>query len=315
MKILVTGGSGFIGGTLIAHLSRAGHQVIATSRDPNFTISGATTRQVGELGSNTDWTPALEGIEAVVHLAARVHVMADKAADPLAENRTINTDGTTRLAEQGAAAGVKHFIFLSTIKVHGEQTPATPFVAHDTPQPNDPYAIAKLEAEQALLEIAHGTDMRVHIIRPPLVYGPGVGGNFLSLLKLCTKGLPLPLASIDNRRSLIYVGNLVSLITCLLDQPQAPGRVYLCKDGEDISTPELLRRVAGTLGENLAIWRCPVLALRLAGVLLGKSAAISRLGGSLVVDDLQTRNDLNWTPPFSMIQGLQETADWFKSQP
>ena len=315
MKVLVTGGGGFIGRALIPCLLKAGHDVIASSRDAGTVLPGATLRQVGELGPDTDWRAALDGIDAVVHLAARVHVMNERAGGAVAENMRINAEGTAALASQAVQAGVKHFIFLSTIKVHGEATTAEPFRADDTPHPLDPYAIAKLKAEQALLEIAAEGAMRVDIIRPPLVYGPGVRGNFLSLLKLCTKGWPLPLASINNRRSLIYTGNLAALIGHILTRPDTPGGIYLCKDGQDVSTPALFRHACEALGGHPQIFPFPQFLLRLGATLVGKSAAVSRLTESLVVDDRPTRTVLDWTPPFSMVQGLKETADWFNSQP
>ena len=314
MKVLVTGGSGFIGRALIPQLNMAGHDVIVSSRDEGMVLPGAVIRLVGELGPETDWSAALEDIEAVIHLAARVHVMNETATDPVAENRRINTEGTVRLARQAAVSGVKHFIFLSTIKVNGEATGDMPFHAADRPSPQDPYAIAKLEAEQALLGITDKSAMRADIIRPPLVYGPGVRGNFASLLGLCAKGLPLPLSSIDNRRSLIYVGNLVSLVGHILDHPKADGGIYLVRDGEDVSTPELIKRVSAALGITPRIFPFPQFLLAIAGALGGKSAAVSRLIESLVADDSLTRSDLDWTPPFSMVQGLQETADWFKNK-
>lgn len=312
MRILVTGGGGFVGRALIAHLAQAGHEVIATSRNGDTSIPDATVRQIGELGPDTDWSEALVSVEAVVHLAARVHVMNESAADPMAENRRINTEGSRKLAQDAADAGVRRFIFLSTIKVNGEATQSNPFRATDTPAPQDPYAIAKLEAEQALTEIGEKNSLRVSIIRPPLVYGPGVRGNFLSLLGLARKGWPLPLGGIKNRRSLIYVGNLADLILCTLEHP-GPAGVFLCRDGDDVSTPELFRRAGHALGKNPIMVPVPPLLLQLAGTFTGKSAALSRLTESLAVDDGPTRRDLDWTPPFSMLQGLKETASWFKS--
>ena len=314
MKVLVTGASGFIGRALVPTLIRAGHQVLATSRNPDTHIDGATVLPIQELGPATDWTAALNGVDAVIHLAARVHIMSDTAHDPLAENRRINCDGARHLAQQAADANVRHFIFLSTIKVNGETSGATAFRADDVPAPAEPYAIAKFEAEQALMEITENSEMGLSIIRPPLVYGPGVRGNFASLLGLCAKGLPLPLSSIDNRRSLIYVGNLVSLVGHILDHPKADGGIYLVRDGEDVSTPELIKRVSAALGITPRIFPFPQFLLAIAGALGGKSAAVSRLIESLVADDSLTRSDLDWTPPFSMVQGLQETADWFKNK-
>jgi nucleoside-diphosphate-sugar epimerase len=314
MRVLVTGGSGFIGRALVPQLTNAGHAVIVTSRDTRLVLPDAKVKSVDELGPETDWRDALNGAEAVIHLAARVHVMSEAGNDPVAENRRINREGTARLAAQAAESGVKRFIFLSTIKVNGEVTGKVPFHADDAPVPQGPYAIAKREAETALLEIAERSAMRADIIRPPLVYGPGVRGNFASLLALSVKGLPLPLASIDNRRSLIYVGNLTALIGRILDHPKPEGGIYLARDGEDVSTPELFKRVCAALGVAPRIFPFPQFLLALGGALSGNSAAVSRLTQSLVVDDNPTRSDLDWTPPFSMVQGLQETADWFKSQ-
>ena len=314
MKVLITGGSGFVGRALIPQLNKVGHDVIVSSRDGGLILPGATIKSVGELGPETDWIDALNGVDAVIHLAARVHVMNETATDPLAENRRVNSEGTARLAGQAVERGVKHFIFLSTIKVNGEATGPNPFHAASSPAPKDPYAIAKLEAEKALLRIAEQTAMQVDIV-PPLVYGPGVRGNFASLLAVCAKGLPLPLANIDNRRSLIFVGNLAALIGHILDHPKSGGGVYLARDGEDVSTPELFKRICTALGVTPRIFPFPQFLLALGGALCGKSAAVSRLTQSLVVDDKPTRSVLDWTPPFSMVQGLQETADWFKSQP
>lgn len=314
MRVLVTGGAGFIGRALIPPLLEAGHEVIATSRNPDTIIPGARICQIGELGPETDWTEALEGVEAVVHLAARVHVMHEDAADPMAENLRINTEGTAKMAAEAINAGVQHFVFLSTIKVNGEATTAQAFRSRDQPAPKDPYAIAKLEAESALKKLTKIGGVRLDIIRPPLVYGPGVRGNFLSLLELCRRGWPLPLGNIDNRRSLIFVGNLAHLIGHLLGRSGGKGGIYLCRDEGDVSTPELFHRVSASLGVASRIWPFPVPLLKLAGALSGKSAAVSRLTESLVVDDGPTRRDLDWTPPFSMLKGLQETADWFKDQ-
>jgi nucleoside-diphosphate-sugar epimerase len=315
MKILVTGGRGFVGRALIPVLTKAGHTVVATSRKPDTTIPGASVCPIGELGPVTDWSQALSDVDAVVHLAARVHIMKERTADPLAENRRINTEGTRKLAKDATRAGVQRFVFLSTIKVNGEVTVEKPFHAKDTPAPQDPYAIAKLEAEQALIDIAAQSDMSVAIIRPPLVYGPGVRGNFLSLLKLCAKAWPLPLGSIHNSRSLIYIGNLADLVLRVVEKQTPDTAVYLCRDSEEVSTPGLIRHVGTALGRVSILLPVPPSLLRFAGRLSGKSGVISRLNDSLVVDDNETRNDLDWTPPFSMLQGLKETVAWFNHRP
>jgi len=314
MKILVTGGTGFVGRALIPQLIQSGHNVIATSRDANADIAGASVHPIAELGPDTDWHDALRGVEAVIHLAARVHVMSDNAPDPMAENRRINTEGTAKLAKDAVMAGVRQFIFMSTIKVNGETTDVDPFRPNDIPAPKDPYAIAKLDAEKALLKVARHSDMSAAIIRPPLIYGPGVKGNFISLLNLCQKGWPLPVGSINNRRSLIYVGNLVHMVHRLIEKPDATTGLYLCRDPEDVSTPELFYKVSTVLRVKPLIFPFPMFLLRLAGTLSGKSATISRLTESLYVDDSLTRTDLDWTPPFSMLQGLKETATWFDNQ-
>jgi len=317
MKVLVSGASGFVGQALTPALIAAGHTVIATSRHSGAGSPGVTVKTVAGLGPDTDWRAALAGVEGVVHLAARVHIMNDTAADPLVENRRINTQGTIKLAEDAAAAGVRRFVFLSTVKVMGEATTGAPFCERDTPSPQDAYAIAKFEAEQALADISARTGMQVVIIRPPLVYGPGVGGNFQTLIKICARGWPLPLGAVKNRRSLIYVGNLAHAIGVCLETPAAAGKTYLVRDGEDLSTADLIGRISAALDRAGLPGRRPVLVpipptlLRFVATLLGKSGAASRLLGDLCVDDGAIRKDLGWTPPFSMVQGLNETANTF----
>jgi nucleoside-diphosphate-sugar epimerase len=314
MKILVTGASGFIGHILIPRLIKSGHEVVATSRNTNTNSTRAVTHPIAELGPDTDWGDALSEVEAVIHLAARVHVMSDNASDPIAEYRRINTEGTAKLARDSAKAGVRHFIFMSTIKVNGESSGLVPFNAHDIPAPKEPYAIAKLEAEEVLLGIVRYSNMQATIIRPPLVYGPGVKGHFVSLLKICGKGWPLPIDCIDNRRSIIYVGNLVDMVHRLIEAPPSTTGVYLCRDPQDVSTPELFQKVSAALGVKPLIVPFPLSLLRLSAAIIGKSAIVSRLTESLYVDDGPTRNDLSWTPPFSMLQGLEETATWFQNR-
>ncbi len=301
-RVVVTGATGFIGRALCPRLAAAGHEVSAITR-----------RVIPEIGPDTDWSAALAGAEAVVHLAARVHVSAERAADPLAAPRRVNTLGTRRLAEAAAAAGVRRLVFASTIKVNGEKTGAEPFRATDAAAPRDPYAISKWEAEQALFQVAGESAMEAVVLRPPLVYGPGVKGNFLSLLRLCAKAPPLPLALVANRRSLIHVGNLADAILRCLTHPAAGGRTFLVSDGEALSTPELVRRAAAALGRPARLFPVPPPLLRLAGRLTGTSSTVERLLDSLVVDDREMRRELDWKPPFSMSRGLQETATWFTS--
>ena len=248
-------------------------------------------------------------VQGVVHSAARVHVMQERAADPLAEFRRSNVAGTLALARQAVSAGVRRFVFISSIKVHGEQTTAgRPFTAADAPAPADPYAISKLEAELALLELARETGLELVILRPPLVYGPGVGANFQRLIRWVRRGTPLPLGSIDNRRSLVGVHNLADLAAHSLTHPAAPGRAWLATDDEDVSTPELLRRLGAALQVPVRLMRVPVFALRAAGTLLGQGAALDRLCQSLQADIADTRRLLAWNPPETLDEGLARTV-------
>jgi nucleoside-diphosphate-sugar epimerase len=249
----------------------------------------------------------------VIHAAARAHIMKDEVADPLAEYRRVNVDGTLNLARQAAAAGVKRFIFISSIKVNGEQTPlGQPFTADDTPAPEDAYGISKWEAEQGLQQLATETGMEVVIIRPPLVYGPGVKGNFASMIKLVAKGLPFPLGAIHNQRSLVAVDNLVDLIITCIDHPVAANQVFLAGDGQDLSTTELLRGVAKAMGKPARLIPVPSSLLMLGATLLGKKAVAQRLLGSLQVDIAKARNLLGWEPPVSVEEGLERCFEQSK---
>jgi nucleoside-diphosphate-sugar epimerase len=264
---------------------------------------------VDDLGPDTSWTHALSGIDAVVHTAARAHVMRDTAPDPLAEFRRVNVSGTLALARQAAAAGVKRFVFISSVKVNGEGTePGRPYRASDRPAPVDPYGVSKHEAEQGLLQLAHETGMSVSIIRPVLVYGPGVKGNFLTLMRWLHKGIPLPLGAIQNRRSFVALDNLVDLIVTCLDHPAASGRIFLVSDGEDLSTTTLLQRVAAALGRTARLVPVPAMALFAVARLLGKADIAQRLCGSLQVDISSTRGLLGWAPPVGVDQALAETT-------
>lgn len=307
MRICVSGANGFVGRALCASLSADGHGIVRTVRDKS---QGDIA--VGHIGPDTDWREALGGCDAVVHLAARVHVMHEKAADPLSEFWKINVGGTQSLAQQAAKEGVKRFIFLSTIKVLGEGQ-VMPYRADDPPAPVDAYAISKWEAEKLLADIAAETGMEVVILRPPLVYGQGVKGNFFSLMRAVDRGIPLPLGAIHNQRSLIYLGNLVDAIRVGLSHPAAAGKVYMVSDGEDVSTPELARRVAAALGRPALLLPVSVAWMRWAGRLLGRQAAVERLIGSLAVDIKHIQNDLGWSPPFSMQSGISATAAWYRN--
>jgi nucleoside-diphosphate-sugar epimerase len=269
---------------------------------------------VGDLAPDTDWHEALQGCQALVHCAARVHVMDDGATDPLAEYRRANVEGMLHLARQAAEAGVSRFVFLSSIKVNGEQTPVDrPFTADDMPAPANPYAVSKHEAEQGLLALAEKTGLEVVIIRPPLVYGPGVKANFASMMRWLDKGVPLPLGAIHNRRSLVARANLVDLILTCLDHPAAANQVFLAGDGEDLSTTELLRKLGQALGRPARLLPVPEGLLEGAAGLLGKRAVAQRLCGSLGVDIGKARERLGWEPPVSVDQALEETARAYRT--
>lgn len=254
---------------------------------------------------------ALQGVDCVVHLAARAHVLDENGTDPLADYRRINVEATRNLAQQAATTGVRRFVFLSSIKVNGETTDERPFNRDDTPQPLDAYGISKREAEDALRRIGADTGMEIVILRPPLVYGPGVKGNFLRLLRAVAHGMPLPLDSINNRRSLVYIGNLVDAIISCMDVPAAAGKTYLVSDGEDVSTPALVRKLAAALGTPPRLLPCPPALLHFGAALLSKRATVMRLTGSLTVDSSALRQELGWQPRYSLDQGLNATTQWY----
>jgi nucleoside-diphosphate-sugar epimerase len=277
-------------------------------------LEGAEKIVVGDIGPRTDWSFALRGVDVIVHLAARVHVMRDTATDPLAEHRHVNRDGTRGLAEQAAQAGVRRLMFLSTVKVHGERSRDRAFSESDAPAPADPYAISKWEAEQALREVASRSRLETVVLRPPLVYGPGVKGNVLTLLKLCEKGVPLPIGSIRNRRSLLAVANLADAIRICAEKPEATGQTFLVRDGADLATPELVRAIARALGRPARLVPVPEPLLRTAAGFPGIGGTVGRLLDSLAVDDGKLRRMLGWVPPLAMEEALAATAAWFASR-
>jgi len=310
MKVLVTGASGFVGGELCTELLRHSHSVRGAFRQDRSRLAPADEVEhviVGSIDASTDWRTTLAGCDAVVHLAARVHMMRDDTQNPLALYREVNTEATLNLARQAALAGVKRFVFISTIKVNGEGRDAA-YLETDAPAPADAYAISKWEAEQGLHRIAREIGLEVVILRPPLVYGPGVKANFLRLMKTVQTGWPLPLGAIRNHRSLLYLGNFVDAIRVCIEHPAAAGQTFLLDDGEPVSTPQLIRALARAMGRPARLPAVPVSALELVGTLLGKRAAVARLTGSLYVDGSAIRSHLGWMPPFSMEAGLAATV-------
>ncbi|MCG3775246.1 MAG: N-acetyl-alpha-D-glucosaminyl-diphospho-ditrans,octacis-undecaprenol 4-epimerase [Nitrospira sp.] len=314
--MLVTGASGFVGSLLCAELVKRGHPIRAALRSPNtVAVAGCETVGISGIDSHTDWADAFVGITSVIHLAARVHVMRDDSSSPLEEFRRVNVAGTERLARAAVAGGVKRLVFVSSIKVNGEATDEEGrFTESDEASPQDPYAVSKHEAEQALHQLAREAHLEVVIVRPPLVFGPGVKGNFLQMLSALSKGIPLPLASVQNRRSLVYVGNLVDALIVCATHPDAAGQTYLLSDGEDVCTPDLLRRLGAAMGRPARLLPSPPVLLTLAANLIGKSAQVQRLLDSLRIDSRKIRNELNWTPPYTLHQGLQLTAEWYRDK-
>lgn len=309
MKLLLTGASGFVGGAVLAASQSRGMSVRSVFRSDAPVAEGDAVT-VSSLAADTDWSVAVSNIDVVIHCAARVHVMHDVEADPLMAFRAVNVDGTLNFARQSAFAGVKRFVFISTVKVNGECTqPGIPYTAHDAPAPEDAYGISKAEAEAGLRLLSDETGMEVVIIRPPLVYGPGVKGNFSSLLRWVARGLPLPLGlATTNRRSLVGLDNLVDLILTCVDHPKAANQTLLVSDGEDLSTADLLRRIGKALNRPARLIPVPVSVLIIASSLLGKSSIAQRLLGSLQVDISKTCTLLNWKPPVSVDEGLRRAA-------
>ncbi|MFZ5524128.1 MAG: UDP-glucose 4-epimerase family protein [Pseudomonadota bacterium] len=339
-QALITGANGFVGRALCAELLRQGWRVRAAVRSSAKMPEEVEVVAVGDIDGDTNWADALRGVEVVFHLAARVHVMKDTAADPLAEFLKVNLQGTENLAHQAVRAGVKRLVYVSSIKVNGECTAnisfsntlspnpsplegegnkvgkrkmKSVFTEFDGPDPQDAYGISKWQAEQALRRIAQDTGLEVVMVRPPLVYGPGVKGNFISLLAAINKGIPLPLSGANNARSLVYAGNLVDALIACATHPAAAGQTYLVSDGEDVSTALLAEKIAGALGRSSRSFYFPPGLLRVVASLLGRSVQIDRLFGSLRVSDAKLRSELGWTPPYTLEQGLRATADWYSA--
>ncbi|MBW4538618.1 MAG: SDR family oxidoreductase [Myxacorys chilensis ATA2-1-KO14] len=322
MKLLVTGASGFVGtafcksfgnGQQSSQLSHASiHGVVRASSQTALLpahVEPVVAKSLNDLAARQD---VLSQVDCIVHLAARVHVMQDSVSDPLSAFRDVNTEATRELAIAAAKAGVQRFVYLSSIKVNGEGQ-SEPYTESSKPSPQDPYGTSKWEAECALQEVAADTGLEVVVIRPPLVYGAGVKANFLQLMRLVKRGIPLPLGGVNNARSLIYVGNLVDAIATCTVHSEAPGHTFLVSDGVDVSTPELIRNVAIAFNSSAHLLPISPDTLRFFGKVTRKSAAIDRLLGSLTIDDRSIRRILGWQPPYSLQQGLEATATWYST--
>lgn len=316
-RILVTGTSGFLGGRLMERALGAGHEVTAVVRGsvPDDKRAGLRTVRIGEICGHTQWDQALEGVTTIIHAAGRAHIMRETATDPLSEFRRVNTDGTRRLAECAARHGVRRVVYISSIKVNGERTeaPHGSFREDDSPRPSDPYGVSKLEAEVALADVAARSGIEFAIVRPPLIYGPGVRANFLSLLRWIDRGLPLPLGAVDNRRTLVSVWNLCDLLLACATHPKAAGQLFLAGDTPAVSTAELVRMLARAMGRPARLVPVPLAALRAAGSLLGRGEQIRRLCDSLLIDSEKAQRLLDWRPAFSLEEGLDRTVRWYRT--
>lgn len=301
-RIVVTGAAGFVGVPLCRRLEANGHDVIRVIRRG---VPDHPSVYVVDLAAVEDWREILRPGDIVVHLAARAHILDDRAHDPLSEYRRVNTLATTALAERAAAAGVRRLIFMSTIGVHGNETKDTRISVSDAPRPHSPYALSKYEGELALRRVSVATGLEFVVIRPPLVYGPNAPGNFRVLTRWLLRGLPLPFGSVtENRRSLVSIDNLVDLIVTCTDHPQAANQTFLVSDGEDISTASLLHRLGSALGVRPRLFAVPVVLLRMLALLTGRRDVAQRLLGSLTVDIRHTVDTLGWVPPVSVDEGL-----------
>lgn len=313
--MLITGATGFVGRALLNKLladSSLGQPHLALRSDPSNDFESINHSVVGNINAQTNWIDALHDIDVVVHLAARVHVMNDDSEDPLMAYRDVNVEGTLELVRQSVRAGVKRFIFLSSIKVNGEETiDGNKFSENSIPNPIDPYGISKFEAEEGIKDFCREAGMEYVIIRPPLMYGPGVKANYRKLLDVIYRGIPLPFACIRNRRSMLALGNLVDFLSIVLTHPRAANQIFLLSDGEDLSSKELVEKISLAMGKRSKLIPLPVSMLKLIGALFGRSQAISRLLGSLQIDSSKARKHLNWTPPLTTQEGITLTVKDF----
>lgn len=302
----MTGASGFVGNRLCTTLRNSEKDFLPVSRRNVEEYPQAFT--IEDINKSTDWRVVLKDVDSIVHLAARVHVMHDKSGDPLGAFRAVNVDVTLNLARQAVVCGVKRFVFVSSVKVNGEETTDKPFTVFDVPAPIDPYGISKMEAERALLALSDATGLEVVIVRPPLVYGPGVRANFLRLMRLVSMGVPLPLGAIHNRRSMVALDNLVDLLIVCAQHPAAAGQIFMVSDESDMSISELLRMLAGAMGRRSHLLPLPAGIIAGAAALFGKSAVASRLLGSLQVDIAHTKSTLSWKPVVSVQVAVNDTV-------
>lgn len=315
-RILITGATGFVGRAVIRRLRADGHALSGTTRQPGTQgPDGVPLYSVGEFSAATDWTRIVAGADIVIHLAARTHVTDERGTQAVDLYRATNRDATRGLAESAAAAGVRRFVFMSSVKAAGEETCGQALRETDAPRPEDAYGISKWEAEQVLADVAARTGLELVILRPPLVYGPDARGNLLTLLKACARGWPLPLGGIDNRRSLISLTNLASAVAICATDPRAAGKTYFVSDGEDISTAELVRRLAQAMGRAPRLVPVPAWTLSMARRVPGLGGILRRLTGSLQIDSQVIRQQLDWVPPQNLDAGLAEMAGWYRSLP
>ncbi len=316
MRVMVTGAAGFVGKWLCPQLSACEHEVIAIVRKtPKDPIKGAmSTFCLGDIGSSTDWSRSLNGVDVIVHLAAKTHDFEKKEEDKEALFHKINVEGTVKLAVSAAEMGVRRFVYISSVKAVAENSGEIPLNESVGPLPENNYGVTKLKAENKLLRLAKEKKIEVIILRAPLIYGPGVKANMLTLIRACDKRFPLPLGKLSNKRSLIYLENIVDAIICLVEFKGLSEDVFFVSDGEPVSTTELIKRIGASLGKSPRFFPCPIWALYLFGFLIGKSEIIERLTGSLEINDQKIRGKIGWNPPFNMNEGLKRTALWYKNQ-